>query len=531
MTHASYEDDTPRQEIEVRLGSVTKRDIVESSDPFMVKGDELAKFSGIGANLKRRNSRALSKVHAGTHEARSKKREENDVTGYNLFGVAYPPYNLDYLAKLHEINPAHYAASWAKTTNIVGLGYDFELSARSKIQLEAIEDEKKLAKIRKKMALAKIDLQEWLESCNTDDDFLVSLRKAWIDYEATGNGYIEIGRTVTGAVGYIGHIPATTMRVRKDRDGFVQIVDNKAVFFRNFGDTVTSNPLEGDNNPNEVIHLYKYSPTNGYYGVPDIISAKNAIAGNEFAARFNLDYFENKAVPRYVIIVKGNQQLSLASQNRLTEFFEVGLKGKNHRSIYVPLPADRGDEKSSFEMKPIEAGVQDSSFDNYRKANLADILMAHRVPITKVSMSEGSSLAAARDADKTFKEQVCKPEQRILENKLNRVFKEVTDVFVLRLTELTLTDEDTQSQIDERYLRNKVITPNEVRARKGMPGLEGGDEVIELKPQQAADARATAGQTRERDRQRANNAPDKAGEARQPQGEGRAVKYMNGEDQ
>jgi hypothetical protein len=35
------------------------------------------------------------------------------------------------------------------------------------------------------------------------------------------------------------------------------------------------------------------------------------------------------------------------------------------------------------------------------------------------------------------------------------------------------------------YLRMQVITPNEVRIRKGMVPIDGGDEVVELKPQQA----------------------------------------------
>jgi capsid portal protein len=79
-------------------------------------------------------------------------------------------------------------------------------------------------------------------------------------------------------------------------------------------------------------------------------------------------------------------------------------------------------------MKPVEAGMQDSSFMNYRRGNLDEILMAHRVPITKVGTSEGVNLANAVDMDKTFKEQVCRPEQDILEKKLNKIIKEMTDV-------------------------------------------------------------------------------------------------------
>jgi capsid portal protein len=261
---------------------------------------------------------------------------------------------------------------------------------------------------------------------------------------------------------------------------------------------------------------------NNYYGIPDVIAAQMALAGNEFSGRYNLDYFENKAVPRYIITVKG-AKLSPESERKLLEFFQVGLKGKNHRSLYVPLPADTPDSKVEFKMEPIEAGTQESSFNLYRKANRDEILLAHRVPINKIGTPEGVNLAVARDADKTFKEQVCRPAQMKLEKKLNRIIEEKTDALILKFNELSLTDEDTQSKIDERYLRMQVITPNEVRIRKGMIPLDGGDEVVNLKPQAAAEIRSQAGNTRARSQERQNNSPDISGEGRNAKGDGNQV--------
>jgi capsid portal protein len=244
------------------------------------------------------------------------------------------------------------------------------------------------------------------------------------------------------------------------------------------------------------------------------------IAGNEFSTRYNLDYFENKAVPRYIIVIKGGK-LTPTGERAVHEFFEAGLRGKHHRSLVVPLPADDKDRKVDVEMKPIEAGVQDASFNNFRKANINGILMAHRVPASKVGVVEGVALAVARDADKTFKEQVCRPEQRVAENKIAKIVKEVTDIFFIRLVEMTLTDEDTQSKIDERDLRMQVIVPNERRTKLGLPGRKGGDDVVDLKAQQAADQVATGQKSRARDSERSANATDSAGEGRNTKGEGR----------
>jgi PBSX family phage portal protein len=522
MSMVAVDHDDDEGKIEVRLGTSNTQPIAqEDNDVFSKSVKELRGYNGLSPAVKRSASRQLEKYHRGV-DSQSKKIEADGVTGYNLFEVVMPPYNLDYLAQIYEISEPHYAACNAKTANIVGLGFDLVESPATEELLEKTDGEDKTRKLRRKLRRGKQTILEWIDTTNEEDSFVETLIKVWTDYEVTGNGYLEIGRKTNGEIGYIGHVPSTTIRIRRERDGFVQLVGKDAVFFRNFGDQKTRNPLGGDTRPNELIHIKNYSPTNGFYGVPDIIAAKSALAGNEFASRYNLDYFENKAVPRYVIWVKG-ATLSPASERRLLDFFENGLKGKNHRTLYIPLPPDTADIKTEFHMEAVEAGQQDSSFKNFDAENTAKILMAHRTPISKVGLASGVSLAVARDADKTFKEQVCRPSQKILEKKINKIMKELTDVFLFKLNELTLTDEDTQSKIWERMLRMQVLVPNEVRAYLGLPGIQGGDKVVDLKAQGQAEVRAQAGQTRTRDQARAATSPDKSGEARAPQGEGRQV--------
>lgn len=506
---------------DVQIHTVKDAPSTTVSDAFEMEYKVAKSLGDVSSNRKRKIT-TMEKQFQGKEDAGTKQIEDKVLTGYNAFEVVLPPYNQDYLAKLFEKSAPHAAAINAKTANIVGLGYDFVESNITKQKIDEIEDKKKVEKLRQKLQREKNNLMDLLDDFNQEDTFAEILAKVWKDYESTGNGYFEIGRTNTGAIGYLGHIPATTVRVRRQRDGFVQIISNRAVFFRNFGKD-DPNPVTSDQSPNELIHIKKYSPSSTFYGVPDIVSAMDAVAGNKFAAEFNLDYFENKAVPRHVIILKGATINPRLAKNIL-EFFETGLKGKNHRSLFIPLPASTNEKKIEFEIKPVEAGIQDASFTKYKKDNLGEILMAHRVPISKVGLAEGVSLAVARDADKTFKEQVCQPEQRILEKKLNKIIKELTDMLVLKLNELTLTDEDTQSKIEERRIKTGTEVPNEQRARRGQPGIKGGDVRVDLNAKatpavtQAKDGNAN----RERDSQRSAGATDSAGEGRNPQGEGRS---------
>jgi len=508
--------------------------VFKEQDPFNKSWEALKDYTGLSKNFKRNTSRSINKVEASDayldsanaiatgDGAGSKQINPGSVyrNGYGLFDVITPPYNLYELASFYDTSFANHAAIDTKIENIVGLGYRFDVSDRTMAMLESREDSTAVEKARKRIERMKMEMRDWLESLNADDSFTKTMEKVLIDYESTGQGYIEVSRKVNGEIGYIGHIPAATMRVRRLNDGFLQIIGNKVIYFRNFGAT-NQNPVTADTRPNEIIHIKSYSPLNTFYGVPDIVAAFSSLVGDQLAAQYNIDYFQNKAVPRYIITLKG-AKLSADAEDKMFRFLQTGLKSQSHRTLYIPLPGDSDGNKVEFKMEPIENGIQDGSFKEYRKQNRDDILVAHQVPLSKLGADAGS--AAALSQDRTFKEQVARPAQQFLEKIISKIIKEKTDILELKFNELTLTDEIAQSQILERYVRNKIMLPNEAREILDLPQREGGDVPLELTARAAADATANTQQTRARDSSRTNNQSDGPATiaGRNPQGEGRA---------
>jgi PBSX family phage portal protein len=509
-----------------RIDNLDKMEKPSKKDDFLVDAEIAKTYNGLDPNFKRRASRTLNKVYTGQDNTGSKQLfpEMDITTAYGLYDVVVPPYNLDELAFFYENSFANHAAINAKVSNIVGLGYSFEMTDSTVARLEDAESEDSLMRAQRKIQRSKNIMVNWIEDLNDEDTFTHILEKVYTDVEALGNGYIEIGRKVNGEIGYVGHIPASTIRVRRLRDGYIQIVNQRVVWFKNFQESRNINPVTTDSRPNELIHIKKYSPKTSYYGVPDSISAATSMVGDNLAGRYNVDYFENKAVPRYIVTLKG-AKLSADAEDKLFRFLQSGLRGQNHRTLYIPLPGDSPDSKIDFKMEPIEAGVQEGSFDRYHKSNRDDILMAHQVPYSKVGGGAGVSIASALASDRTFKEQVARPAQKNLEKVINKVVKEKTDMLQFKLNELTLTDEVTQSQIDERYLRMQVLVPNEVRERLGYPVRPGGQEPILLGAQARAEMTAQAGSTRQRDRDRVDQNSDSPSTTtgRNPGGEGRSV--------
>ena len=498
----------------------------EFNDPFSKSWDEMKNMRGIDQNFKRKTNRV---VKGYLEESKARPMGKDDVgrksinsrqdKGYGAFDVITPPYNPIELANFYDSNFANHAAIDTKVANVVGLGYDFHTTRFTEAKLEELEGDK-LSFTRRKIERTKTDIENWVEELNNTSTFTGTMERVITDMMATGNGYLEVGRTVSGTIGYLGHVPAPTMRVRRLHDGYIQIVAERVVYFRNFG-ADNPNPVNSDDRPNEIIHFKSYSPLNTYYGIPDVVAALMAIKGDQFAAQYNIDYFENKAVPRYIVTVKG-AQLSPESEERLFRFLQTGLKGQNHRTLYVPLPSDADGNSVDFQMHPVENSVQDASFKDYRRQNRDDILTAHQVPLSKMGGVDGGSLAGSLAQDRTFKEQVTRPVQRHLNKIINTIIKEKTDLVEIKFKEATLTDEVALSQINERYLRNQAVTPNEVRESIGLPQISGGDEMIDLSPQQSANARSQASGNNERQREREAGQSDGVAtvEGRNAKGEG-----------
>jgi len=518
--------------------------VFKEQDPFSKSWDDLKGLSGLDKNFKRRSDRmakaydmqvpknldtsspayldsALA-INSGVDGATSKEINPGTVyrNGYGMFDVITPPWNLYELANFYDTSFANHAAIDAKVENTVGLGYDFHVSDRTMMALESNDNDSARDKARRRIEKMKIEMRDWLENLNDEESFTNLMMKVLTDYESTGNGYLEIGRTVRGEIGYIGHIPATTIRVRRLKDGFVQVIGHKVVYFRNFGAT-NINPITADPRPNEIIHFKQYSPLNTYYGIPDIMSAVSSLHGDQLASQYNIDYFSKKAVPRYVVTLKG-AKLSSEAEDKLFRFLQTNLKGQSHRTLYIPLPGDTEQNKVEFKMEPIENGVQEASFNEYRLRNRDDILIAHQVPLSKIGGSDASNIAASLSQDRTFKEQVARPLQRTIEKLINRIVKEKTDILELKFNELTLTDEITQSQILERYVKTQIMVPNEAREVLGLPQRPDGDDPFVMSPRQATDARANLAGNRQRDAERLNNQSDGTAtiSGRNPQGEG-----------
>lgn len=392
-------------------------------------------------------SSVLAKAHiVGTSEGGGTKQiPESAWTGLYAQGMAVePPYDLAALAALYESNATHKACVDAKVANVVGLGYRF-------VAVGPDEDGSQLARVSR-----------LFDTCNPEMTFTDVMRTVWTDVETVGNGYLEITRSGDGEVDGFYHVPATTVRVSPDRAGFVQVRGTRRQWFRPLG---RPGP-EGMGELTELLHFKKYTPQSSYYGVPDVIAALSAAAGDKAARDYNLDFFEHNAVPRMAIIVEGGE-LSDELVRQIRDYMENHVRGAGHKTLLLDVPG----HDVRVRLEPLTVGVQDdAAFLQYRRMNRDEVMMVHRVPPSKVTVVENANLANSKDQDKTFREQVVRPEQRGIEYQINRVIREHVGVtaWEFRFREMDLGEEREQAEIARIYAEIGVWSAEEIRARLGI---------------------------------------------------------------
>ena len=113
------------------------------NDPFKIEGEELKKVNGLSSSFRRKVSRDIQKRFIGQEgTATQQNLMAQAVTGYAMFDLIEPPYNLEYLSRIYEFSAYNYAAINAKVANIVGLGFSFVETRKANEALDNITDDR-----------------------------------------------------------------------------------------------------------------------------------------------------------------------------------------------------------------------------------------------------------------------------------------------------------------------------------------------------------------------------------------------------
>jgi len=353
-----------------------------------------------------------------------------------------PPYNADLLAAYFELNETHAAAIRKKARYEVGHGFDIVPQGETERE-EASDDQFDAVDEFWNGANSTWQVGPNGTAATTPEEVLEQAR---LDYHAVGWCALEILTDNEGQPTGLAHIPARTVRVRKQETdngevvaghGYVQVRQGRTRFFGEAGDRYGEDKTfvdveDGDtadaaselpNGPaNELIWVMNPSPLALYYGVPDWVAATRTIAADEAAKDYNHSFFDNDAIPRYAVKVTGGE-LKEEAKSDLRKMFQ-DLSGSPHRTVVLEVEkfTDNLNDDVGIELVPLSASrTEDMDFEGFRDRNEHEIAKVHEVPPVLLNRTETSNRSNSDAQREEFATDVIAPEQRKFAARLYQV--------------------------------------------------------------------------------------------------------------
>lgn len=378
-------------------------------------------------------------------------------TAFTRASAIEPPYNPNVLMSLFEMSNSLRQNIDAYATNIDGFGHTFKpvidldapdadarimqaMYSERLLQAESTSDptppgimptEQEVAarkvQLIEEMRVERSRIEHFFDFCCDEMSFVSLRRKLRQDLEQLGNAYLEVLRDTSGQIvefvyvpGYtvrlrpldkartehdtqvkISDIEYTTIRKRKFFRTFVQVLEHRTMFFKEYGDPrVVSRRTggvvpegqtefgEGDGAATELMH-FKLHSSRSCYGIPRWIGNLLSVFGSRQAEEINHSYFENKSVPPMAILVSGGQ-LAKESVKRLESFFNTEVKGKKNFHKVVIIEGIGPDDESfndgpagqlKVDIKPLtDSQLKDGLFQSYDERNIDKVGMSFRLP-------------------------------------------------------------------------------------------------------------------------------------------------------
>lgn len=436
----------------------------------------------------------ISKVNKKktSQEGDSILEESKQVEEDHFSEIVEPPFDPLLWASLMEKNTRLAKLIRLYARNTVGLGW--EIKAKKTIKKDTTDADKK--QIDAEIEL----LHEFFSYCNPLLPFEEVAYRAKVDEESMGNGYIEITRNAKGLPAGIYHVPGHTIRILKNKNGFIQTRGSETKYFKifngdfdmncNTGKVSHRNSVAFKDRATELIPFSIYNPRDSYYGTPRYVSTADAIAGNKLTSRRNLSFFKNDATPRMAITVT-NGQLTGQSIADIKSFINTEGKGVDnaHRVMILQAKSKQIGDMNAKDVKidvvPLTVGeTDDASFIKYRNANDEEI--RESFGIGEVFLGAGGTVnrSTATITREITNEQEFIPDIKVKEYMINQT---ICRAFGVKLVEFKFVRPSSLGSLDRadifaRYQQGGGVTPNDIRHELGKDEYteDWGDKPIQI---------------------------------------------------
>ena len=221
--------------------------------------------------------------------------------------------------------------------------------------------------------------------------------------------------------------------------------------------------------PYDILHIVGPS-ADTLLGEPAIHRMRDLIGMELELQEFTSRFFANNCRPAGVLSMPG--RLSAEGANRLREAFarvHSGAQGAGKVAIL----------EEGLKYDAISTNAKDSDLDSMKKFCRQQIAAAFNVPSHRVGDNDGVSYSSAEQANAVFVQSTLAGWAARLEQEVNRKLLKRGDDVTTRISfdDLLRGDMSTRFSAYAVAVTNGILTPNEIRAREGLPAVDGGESI------------------------------------------------------
>lgn len=431
--------------------------------------------------------------------------------------VLQPPFDPKVLARLPNQNNILSQCIEAMEVNIDGTGHEFM----------AVDNETKMDETEYRVAL------DFFSEPYPGRSFTQVRRKLRRDMEAIGFSFLEVLRTVDGALAAVRNLETPMMRlVRLDaavpvaktvtRNGaeivftmmererrYVQRVGTDMVYYSEFGASrhlnkktgewaAAGETLDASIRATEIIPFGVNPDVGTSYSVPRWINQLPSVLGSRKAEEANLEFFDAGGMPPAIIFVQGGT-LAGSTSDQLRGYLSGQAKNRS-RAVVVEAQSTSGtlDSSGGVQIKVERFGsesTKDAMYQNYDKAAEDHVRTGFRLPPLFLGKAADYNYATAVVAYMVAEAQVFGPERSEFDDIVNKTLIKELGLKTVKFKSSPITLKNIDNQLKSiAMLRGLVKEEDYV------------NEIAKIGGVNLPFDQATADQTRESERLRAEQA-------------------------
>lgn len=278
--------------------------------------------------------------------------------------------------------------------------------------------------------------------------------------ELLGNAYIYMPQDNKGLPISLWIIPAQGMTIVPSKENFIQ-----GYLY------VGSNGLKIPFEPTEIIHFSYPNPKDRWKGMGTLEGILTAIDQHTAMSDFQEAIFRNRGIPEGILSFP--PEAGTINEDKMKELRREWNRLYGGISQQGKIAIMSG----GMEFKELTFKPKDLQYPEGRRLTRDEACAGFGVPKSKVTM-EDVNRANSESGDYQFMKDTVYPRCIRIEQKLNEVLIPLYgDRFFVAYDNPVPADKLFELKENAEYLKNKVLSPNEVRARSlGLPPREGGDE-------------------------------------------------------